>query len=190
MTETIRAVERNLRTNPAAAPSAAPPSVVSVVIVNYKGADDTIACLDGLASLEWPAERLEVVVVDNASGDGSVERIRSAHPEVTLLALDANTGFAGGCNEGAAAATGQYLAFINNDARPDPQWLTAAIADLDDHPDVGCVASRVLDWEGRTVDFVDAALSVYGHGFKLHVGEDAGGASTSRVTCSSRPARR
>jgi GT2 family glycosyltransferase/glycosyltransferase involved in cell wall biosynthesis len=175
MTETIRAVERNLRTNPAAAPAEAPPSVVSVVIVNYKGADDTIACLDGLAALDWPAERLEVVVVDNASGDGSVERIRAAHPGVTVLALDTNTGFAGGCNRGVAAATGQYVAFINNDARPDPHWLTAALRELDDHPEVACVASKVLDWEGRTVDFVDAALSVYGHGFKLHVGEPAEG---------------
>ncbi len=87
-----------------------------------------------------------------------------------MLALPENTGFAGGCNHGAAQATGQYVAFLNNDARPDPDWLQAAVAELHADTSVACVASKVLDWEGQTVDFVDAAMSFYGHGFKLHVG--------------------
>ena len=146
------------------------PGVVSVVVVNYQGADDTIACLEGLRALDWPREALELIVVDNASGDGSVERIKQAAPGITLLALDRNTGFAGGCNAGIRKASGQYVALLNNDARPDPQWLRAAVTVLDREAAVACVASKVLDWEGGTVDFVDAALSFYGHGFKLHVG--------------------
>ncbi|HEX7095981.1 MAG TPA: glycosyltransferase [Acidimicrobiales bacterium] len=145
--------------------------VVSVVVVNYKGADDTITCLDGLRGLDWPADRLEIVVVENASVDGSAARIRAAHPDVRLVELAENTGFAGGCNRGVAAATGEYVAFINNDARPDPRWISAAVTELQAKPDVGCVASKVLTWDGDAVDFVDAALSFYGHGFKLHVGE-------------------
>jgi GT2 family glycosyltransferase len=142
---------------------------VSVVVVNYRGVDDTLACLDGLAALEWPD--VEVIVVDNASGDGSADRIESVFPAVRVLALDANIGFAGGCNRGAAVATGEYVAFLNNDARPDPGWIRAAVGVLHEDSTIGCVASRVLDWDGQTVDFVAAALSFYGHGFKLHVGE-------------------
>ena len=48
------------------------PGVVSVVLVNYQGADHTITCLQSLRDIDWPADRLEVVVVDNSSGDGSV----------------------------------------------------------------------------------------------------------------------
>lgn len=144
--------------------------VVSVVVVNYKGADDTITCLDGLRDLEWPAHKLEIVVVENNSGDGSADRIRAAHPDAVLLELTRNTGFAGGCNAGAAAARGEFVAFLNNDARPDAQWLTTAVEELQAHRDIGCVASKVLTWDGDAIDFVDAALSFYGHGFKLHVG--------------------
>ena len=89
---------------------------------------------------------------------------------MNLLALKTNTGFAGGCNAGIAAATGEYIALLNNDARPDRAWLRAAVDVLDRDAAVACVASKVLDWEGQTIDFVDGALSFYGHAFKLHVG--------------------
>jgi len=145
--------------------------VVSVVIVNYRGADDTCTALAALRELRWPREQLEVIVVDNGSGDGSVERIAKEFPDVRVVALEENLGFAGGCNAGAQAATGEYLAFLNNDARPDPDWLSAAVAVLDRDGSVACVASKVLDWDGELVDFVDAGLGFYGHGFKLHAGE-------------------
>jgi GT2 family glycosyltransferase/glycosyltransferase involved in cell wall biosynthesis len=147
------------------------PGVASVVIVNYRGADDTCTALAALRDLRWPREKLEVIVVDNASGDGSVERIAKEHPDVRIVAPEENLGFAGGCNAGAQAASGEYLAFLNNDARADPAWLSAATAVLDRDGSVACVASKVLDWEGELVDFVDAGLGFYGHGFKLHAGE-------------------
>jgi GT2 family glycosyltransferase/glycosyltransferase involved in cell wall biosynthesis len=145
--------------------------VVSVVLVNYRGADDTCTALAALRDLRWPRERLEVVVVDNGSGDGSVERITKEHPDVHLVALEENEGFAAGCNAGAQAASGEYVAFLNNDARPDPDWVSAAVAVLDRDGSIGCVASKVLDWDGELVDFVDAGLGFYGHGFKIHAGE-------------------
>ncbi len=149
--------------------------MVSVVLVNYRKPDDTLACLEGLGALDWPADSLEVIVVDNESGDGSAAAITEGAPGVRLIEAGENRGFAGGCNLGAAAARGRYLAFINNDAKPDPQWLRAAVSVLEGHGSVACVASKVLDWEGATVDFIDAGLSFYGHGFKLHVGEASAG---------------
>jgi GT2 family glycosyltransferase len=143
---------------------------VTVVVINYKGADDTITCLEGIRALDWPGEALSIVVVDNASGGDDVERIRRAAPGVTVVASKRNLGFAGGCNLGAAKAASDVVVFINNDARPDPGFLTAAVGALAKDPGIGAVAAKVLDWEGERVDFVDSALSWYGQGFKLHVG--------------------
>ncbi len=147
-------------------PPAIRAGVVSVVLVNYRGAEDTITCLNSFDAVNWPADRLELVVVDNASGDGSAERIRAAVPGVRVVESDSNRGFAGGCNLGAADASGEYLAFINNDARPGAEWITAAVEVLDTQADVACVASKVLDWEGEKVDFVDGSLTWYGMGYK------------------------
>jgi GT2 family glycosyltransferase/glycosyltransferase involved in cell wall biosynthesis len=147
-------------------PPAIRAGVVSVVLVNYRGAEDTITCLQSFASLDWPADRLELLVVDNASGDGSAERIRAAVPGARVIESDVNRGFAGGCNFGAAEASGEYLAFINNDARPAAGWVKAAVEVLDTQADVACVASKVLDWEGERIDFVDGSLTWYGMGYK------------------------
>jgi GT2 family glycosyltransferase/glycosyltransferase involved in cell wall biosynthesis len=152
-------------------PESRKPPTVSVIIVNYRGADDTIECLNGIEQLDWPTDQLEVIVVDNASGDDSLDKIRSAAaPSVKVIAADANTGFAGGCNRGVDEANNDYVAFINNDARPDPQWLATAVPVLEGHGSVGCVASKVLDWEGKAIDFGGAGFTFYGHGFKLHTG--------------------
>lgn len=149
-------------------------STVSVVVVNYKGADDTITCLKAFADVDWPADRLELVVVDNASGDGSVERIRAAVPHAKIVTSRTNLGFAGGCNLGVEKARGEYIAFINNDARPDRSFVSAAIEVLERDTTIGAVATKVLDWDGERIDFAAAGMSWYGQAFKLHVGEPDG----------------
>jgi len=144
--------------------------VVSVVIVNYRGADDTITCVQSLEGLDWPSDRLEIIVVDNHSGDGSADQIRArVGDRAIVLESPTNSGFAGGCNFGVAAATGQYLGFLNNDARPDAAWVLAAFEVLDRDPSVGAVASKVLDWDGRKIDFVDGSLTWFGMGYKREV---------------------
>ena len=143
---------------------------VSVIVVNYRGAEDTIACLRALREeLDYPAELLQVVCVDNESGDGSAERIRR-EPGVEVIEAGANLGFAGGCNLGASHATGTVLAFLNNDARPHAGWVTAAVDVLRAEPTVAAVASKVLDWDGEIIDFVDAGLTWFGMGYKRHAG--------------------
>lgn len=147
------------------------PGVVSVVVVNYRGADDTIECVHSLQGLDWPADRLEIVVVENASPDDSADRLRSGLPSsVVLLESASNTGFAGGCNLGVARATGEFIAFLNNDARPDPGWVTKAVEVMTADQTVGCVASKVLDWDGKKVDYVDGSMTWFGMGYKREVG--------------------
>ncbi len=144
-------------------------NVVSVILVNYKGAEHTIACLQAFADVDWPTDQIEFVVVDNASGDGSAERIRAEAPNAKVIESPTNTGFAGGCNLGVSHARGEYVAFINNDARPHRDWVKAAIEVLDRDRAVACVASKVLDWEGKKVDYVDGSLTWYGMGYKREV---------------------
>ncbi|NKQ57840.1 glycosyltransferase [Amycolatopsis sp. K13G38] len=141
--------------------------LVSVIVVNYRGADDTIACLRALSTeLEYP--RLEIICVDNASGGDDVARIKETGAQVISSAE--NLGFAGGCNLGAKHAKGTVLAFLNNDARPHRDWARAAVETLTADPTVAAVASKVLDWDGTGVDFVDAGLTWFGMGYKRHAG--------------------
>ncbi len=145
------------------------PGVVSVVLVNYKGAQDTITALRSFADVDWPSELLELIVVDNDSQDGSVEAIRAAVPEARVVEAGSNTGFAGGCNTGVRNATGEFVAFLNNDARPGRTWISAAVDVLRTDAGVGAVASKVLDWEGERIDYVDGALTWFGMGYKREV---------------------
>lgn len=153
--------------------SPAPPQeqgLVSVVIVNYRGAQDTITCLQGLRDINWPADQLELIVVDNDSGDGSAELIRAAAPDVKVIESGANLGFAGGCNLGVAKASGEFVALINSDARPDAEWISEAVAAFRADRGVACVASKVLDWDGKLIDYVGGFVNFTGQGYKLEVG--------------------
>jgi GT2 family glycosyltransferase/glycosyltransferase involved in cell wall biosynthesis len=156
--------------------------VVSVVVVNYRGADDTLACLRTLRDeLDWPAEALELICVDNASDDGSAQRIAAAVPQARLIRSATNTGFAGGCNLGVSHATGAIVGFLNSDARPHRNWLGAAVEVLHQDRGVAAVASKVLDWDGERIDYVDGGLTWYGMGYKPHVGKlDDGAHDTAR----------
>ncbi|TCP49256.1 GT2 family glycosyltransferase [Tamaricihabitans halophyticus] len=143
---------------------------VSVIVVNFRRPDDTIACLHALGEqLDYPSELLDIICVDNDSGDGSAERIKARLPAgARLLSAPRNLGFAGGCNLGAKQAKGSVLALLNNDARPDRDWVRAAVAELRTDPTVAAVASKVLDWDGARVDFVDGGLTWFGMGYKRH----------------------
>jgi GT2 family glycosyltransferase/glycosyltransferase involved in cell wall biosynthesis len=137
--------------------------------VNYHRAEDTIACLRALVDeIDYP--RYEIICVDNASIPEDFRRIKAAVPEAKVLPVKENLGFAAGCDLGAEHAHGSVLAFLNNDARADSQWIRAAVAELINNPQVAAVASKVLSWDGQDVDFVDAGLTWFGMGYKRHAG--------------------
>lgn len=146
---------------------------VSVVIVNFNGREHLEACLPSIEALNFPKDKLEVIIVDNASTDGSLQWLRSDYPKVKVIANKSNVGFAAAVNIGARQAWGDYVALLNNDAKVDPDWLLYLVAPLIRHQNVACSASRILTWDGEQVDFIGSSLSFYGHGFKLAVGENA-----------------
>lgn len=145
---------------------------VSVIVVNYRGAEHTVTCLRELVStVSYPAARIELICVDNASGGDEAARIAREVPQATVVPSERNLGFAGGCDLGAEHAGGDVLAFLNNDARPHRDWIRSAVDTLRADPAVGIVASKVLSWDGTTIDFADAGLTWFGMGYKRGAGE-------------------
>lgn len=115
----------------------------AVLIVNYRAVDHTTALLDALGG-----EPDEVVVVDNASGDGSVEQLRARHPGARIVERRTNDGFAAGVNAGMAATTAPVVVLLNPDTQPSRAALAAMVAHLDDHPRAGVVAPRLVHADG------------------------------------------
>jgi N-acetylglucosaminyl-diphospho-decaprenol L-rhamnosyltransferase len=123
------------------------PAGVSIVVVNYRTAELTIRA--ATAALAAAGERpVQAIVVDNASGDGSAERIATALPEATVIARPDNGGFATGVNAGLAAATHDLIAVVNSDAFLAPGALDRLASYLEAHPGAGVVGPSVTDGDG------------------------------------------
>lgn len=107
-------------------------STLSIIIVNYNTREDLRVCLTALQDCQ---PMPEVIVVDNASTDGSAEMVRMEFPGVTLLAPGRNTWFCGGNNLGVRAAHGEYALLLNPDTTPSVDALAAMVAFMDEHPE-------------------------------------------------------
>ena len=117
---------------------------VRAVVLNYNGDPHVFRCLDALAATDWPAGRFEVVVVDNASADGSADRIAAAYPDVELRRLATNTGFPAN-NEALRDLAGvDFVALVNNDAFVTPGWLGPLVRVLEDEPGLGAACPKLL----------------------------------------------
>ncbi|NQX12005.1 glycosyltransferase [Microbacteriaceae bacterium VKM Ac-2855] len=151
--------------------------LVSVLVINFRSADETVANVHDLLEVDWPVERLEVIVVDNGSGGSDLESLRSSFAGSTVVRVvesPVNLGFTGGVNLAARAARGEFLALLNSDARPERAWISAAVAQFDGRREVAAVASKVLDWSGERIDFVAGSVTWFGMGYKPHLGQLAG----------------
>jgi GT2 family glycosyltransferase len=131
---------------------------VSVVIVNWNGRRYLRGCLDSLARQTY--RDFEVIVVDNASTDGSIELLESvmaAQPgfRITLIRSDRNVGFCAGNNLGFAASRSPLVALLNNDAEADPHWIERLVEQFEERPAIGMAACKILVHEDpRRIDKV------------------------------------
>ena len=142
---------------------------VSVVVVNFNGKEYLETCLESLRNQDYAADQIEVILIDNASSDGSVAFVRERFPEVRVVVNDSNTGFSPAVNQGAKLAGSQYLALINNDAEADPAWLREAVTVLDVNDRVACVGSKILREDRSTLDYAGGQMAFYGHGYARNV---------------------
>lgn len=119
-----------------------PAPLVSVVIPSWNGRHLLPRCLDTLRAQSY--RRLEIIVADGASRDGTADLVKAEYPEVRLLGLPANYGFSGNVNAGLRAAGGELLALLNNDAEAAPSWIEALVEAALAAPCAGSFASKML----------------------------------------------
>jgi GT2 family glycosyltransferase len=130
----------------------------AVVIPTFNGAHLLSTCLESLFA--HPPERcaMEVVVVDDASGDGTVERFQGHHEDLTVVARERNGGFGAACNQGAEVAGDvDHLVFLNNDTVALPGWLDALVEEAEAHPGAAAFGSKLLYPDG-TVQHAGIAI--------------------------------
>lgn len=120
----------------------------SIIIPVYGLSQVTRRCLETLLAAPPSSCRAEIIVVDDASPDDTAAVLRGLGDAIRVVSHEVNRGFARSCNDGAAAATGEYLAFLNNDTLPHARWLDALVTHALANPAAGVVGSKLLYPDG------------------------------------------
>lgn len=131
--------------------------LISILIPNWNGESVLPRCLQALSA--QTCKDFEVIVVDNASTDGSVAYVQEHYPQVKLIQLETNLGFTAANNLGASQARGEWLALLNNDAFPQPDWLESLLAAVQERPEYTFFASRLVQADRPA--YLDGAGDAY-----------------------------
>jgi GT2 family glycosyltransferase len=119
----------------------------SIIILNYNGKEFLERCLSSVLNTNYP--NFEVILVDNASTDGSVEFVKKNFPSVKVIANKVNLHFTGGNNIGIKAARGEYIVLLNNDTEVHPNWLSEIVKVMEIDPSVGLCQCKLLFMDNR-----------------------------------------
>lgn len=141
---------------------------VSIIIVNWNGLKWLSECFSSLASQDY--KNYQIIFVDNASRDGSVEWVKKYYPKTKIVINKENLGFAGANNVGLQKARGEYVLFLNNDTRVTSTFLTELVKVLQSDSNIAGVQSKILLMDHPdTHDSVGAYLTptgvLYHYGF-------------------------
>ena len=120
--------------------------LVSAIVVNWNGKQHLEDCFSSLSRQDYPA--LEILMVDNASNDGSVKFIKSKFPGVKVIQNQTNIGFGSAVNKGMAIGKGEYLLFLNNDLSLEPDCISKLTESME-KPDVGGAIPKILFFDKR-----------------------------------------
>ncbi len=145
--------------------------LVSIVIPHLRGTEYLLNLLDDLKQEAMDVGRVEVLLVDNASTDGSSALAGEMHPWIKVLPLKKNLGYAGGCNHGIRSSRGKWIWLINDDIRIKPGSLRACLTIAESAPDIAAVQPKILSLieEGK-FDYAGGAggmIDKYGYPFAL-----------------------
>ena len=127
--------------------------LVCIVVLNYNGREHLDYCLTSVAATAY--SNYQIIVVDNASPDGSAELVSALCPSAQLIRSHLNRGWSGGNNVGILTALemgAQYVVLANNDIRVDPRWVSEAVKLAESDPQVGIIGFQVLEREPRSAN--------------------------------------
>lgn len=127
---------------------------VAIIVLCYNAVEETLACLESLGGIDYPHERYHVVIIDNASHDGTPAKVRAAFPAATMIENGANLGFAAGNNVGLRYAVEHrydYALLLNNDTVVAPDFLTQLVAEAEASPLTGMVGPLIYYYADPTL---------------------------------------
>jgi GT2 family glycosyltransferase len=146
---------------------------VSIIILNYNGYNDTLACLRSMEHMTYP--NAQVIVVDNGSTDGSVEAIRAQHTRFKLIETGANLGYTGGNNAGirfALESGAEYIMLLNNDTIVAPDMLDILVEALQADPGIGVVGPMIYYYDSPDTIWSAGGKIDWTHGLTSMIGLD------------------
>jgi hypothetical protein len=154
---------------------------VCIVVVNWNGREDSVACLSSLGRIDYP--NFKILVVDNGSTDGSVEAIRAKYPSVEVIEAGANLGFSGGNNKGIVRALelhADYVLLLNNDTLVDSALLRAFVEAAKRFPNAAAFSAKIycydqprriwyagVKWDRRTGRFIQLGEGLEDDGYSF-----------------------
>lgn len=124
-------------------------SKVSAVVATYNLKDVFLECLESITKQDYP--NLEIIVVDNASVDGTADAVAERFPQVNLIRNTENLGVTGGANTGVKKATGDYIWFIDHDNIFEPKMLSEMLKLAESDPKIGVVVPKIYYWDDKTL---------------------------------------
>ncbi|MFW9803591.1 MAG: glycosyltransferase family 2 protein [Candidatus Thorarchaeota archaeon] len=116
--------------------------LVTIIVLNYNGRGMLQWCLPSILKTDYP--NYELLLVDNASSDDSVEFVRKRYPSIRIIVNEENLGFAEGNNRGIRLARGKYIALLNNDVLVEPEWLIELVRIAEQKTQVGALAPKIM----------------------------------------------
>ncbi len=143
--------------------------LVSIIIVNHNGKHLLKACVESLYKQSF--KDIEIIVVDNASGDGSVEYVKDSFSDVEIVSLTKNIGFAGANIEGLKQAKGDYIILLNNDVEVDKNCIGNLFTSMEANPAVGIGATKMIVYGKDVIDSAGDGFLTSLRGFKRGEGE-------------------
>ena len=142
---------------------------VCIVTLNFNGWADTLECIASLCNDTYPNK--EIVVIDNGSTDDSVDRLRKAFPQATLIETRKNLGFTGGNNVGlqhALSSAAKYIYWLNNDTTSEPDAITKLVAAAEANPRYGILTPRIQYFDKPIDPWFAGAILNLSHGVAIH----------------------
>lgn len=147
---------------------------VTVVIPNYNGIKYVGKCLDSLRKQTY--EEYKVIIVDNASADGSLELIEENYKEYELVKNDENTGFCKAVNQGIRMSDTEYVLLLNNDTELDENFISEMIKTIEKSEDIFSVSSKMINYHDRNlIDDAGDGYTILGWQYQRGVGQSSRG---------------